>query len=115
MSTRIYSITLLLIFLATIVFAGDGTIVRSQDPVPGLYIVVFRSNLASPAQRQLTDDLTRGNGVVAQHVYSTVLKGFAFRGNEAAARAMSRNPNVLYVAESTKMYPVGSGEQVPPP
>ena len=52
MSIRIVMVTLLLIFLATIIFAGDGTIVRSQDPVPGLYLVIFRSNLSSPVQRQ---------------------------------------------------------------
>lgn len=111
-SRNLFCITLGL--LATAAFGGDGSIRRSSDPAPGRYIVIFDSKITDSVS-DLSRGLAQAQGTRPENIYTTVLKGFSFKGNDAAATALSRNPKVLYVAEATKMYVAGSGSQDPPP
>jgi subtilisin family serine protease len=86
-------------------------IVRSTDPSPGVYIVMF--DLAAPA-RTLSSDIARQHAVNPTAVYERAFKGFAFRGTEAKALAISKNPNVDFVYEATKVYAAASGTQTSP-
>jgi hypothetical protein len=98
----------------TAALAGDGTVRRSSDPFPGTYIAFLDPKLpGSPRDYGL--QLTNSHGGSVEHIYSTVFKGFSFKGNEIAARAISHDPHVSYVTEATKMYLTGSGTQQPTP
>lgn len=63
--------------------------------VPDRYIAVFRDDVADPARH--ARDLEAQHGVNLIHLYQNSIRGFAFAGNEAAAQAVARNPQVAYV------------------
>lgn len=65
--------------------------------IPGQYIVVFNDkvNDAVGLARQLAEQ----HGASLQFTYQVALKGFAARMSDAAADALSRNPNVVYVEQ----------------
>ncbi len=65
--------------------------------IPGQYIVVFNDkvNDAIGLARQLAEQ----HGASLQFTYQVALKGFAARMSDAAADALSRNPNVVYVEQ----------------
>jgi subtilisin family serine protease len=72
---------------------------------------MFNRNVEKP--RAIAGAVAADGGVRPIHVYDSALKGFYFRGSEAAAMALSRNPNVTAVYEATRMFTNGSGTQVP--
>lgn len=86
---------------AAAVHAGDGTIQRTAHPIAGSYVAILDSQ--SPAALR-ADALTDGTGIKRRHVYASALNGFAFRGSEQAAAALSRNPHVLAVYEDGRTY-----------
>lgn len=86
---------------AVAVFAGDGTIRRTADPIPGSYLAILDSQ--SPAALR-ADAIAGSAGVQRGHIYDSALNGFAFRGSEQAAAALSRNPNVIAVYEDGRTY-----------
>jgi serine protease len=86
---------------AVAAFAGDGTIRRSSDPIPGSYLVLL--DPSTPAALR-ADPIARGAGVQPVHVYDSALNGFSFRGSDQAAAALSRNPNVVAVYEDGRTY-----------
>lgn len=64
--------------------------------LPDQYIVVFKDNVASPAQAAA--DLGRANEVAIDHVYSAALKGFAARvPSQQRLRQIANDPRVAYV------------------
>jgi hypothetical protein len=75
---------------------------RVGKPIANQYIVVFedkavgRNGVAAAAQA-----LARAHGGEIIHIYEHALKGFAVKLPEAAAQALSRNPQVKYVEEDT--------------
>jgi hypothetical protein len=81
------------VFAGTL-FAGDGTIHRSGEPVPNSYLVILASG--TPAALH-ADAMAAQAGVRRVHIYDSVLNGFSFSGSEQAAASLSRNPNVLEV------------------
>lgn len=74
--------------------AGDGTIHRTSDPIPGSYLVLLDSR--APAALH-ADAMALAAGVRRIHVYDSALNGFSFHGSEQAAAVLSRNPNVIAV------------------
>jgi hypothetical protein len=86
---------------AVAVHAGDGTIRRTANPIAGSYVAILDSQ--SPAALR-AEAITDGTGVKRSHIYGSALNGFAFRGSEKAAAALSRNPNVLAVYEDGRTY-----------
>jgi subtilisin family serine protease len=76
---------------------------QSTGPVPGEYIVVFKSTVADPAA--LAAQLSRVNGGTLHFTYTSALKGFAATLTPAAAQTLARNPLVAYV-EQDQFYSV---------
>jgi subtilisin family serine protease len=96
------------------VFASSaGEIIRSSDPVSGMYIATFDPETSDA--RNAASEIANMHGLAADHIYEHALKGFSFRGPEAKALAISKNPNVSRVFEATKFYAGGSGTQMSPP
>jgi subtilisin family serine protease len=109
------AISALAIFIPLSVRGGDGTIRRSGDPVPNVYHVLLSRTVPASAH-DLALQLTALHGTAPIAVYSTVLKGFSFRGSDAIAKAISLNPNVDSVLEATNVYPTTApGSQSPAP
>lgn len=91
-----FFLLILMCVLAQTALAGE--LIKTSPTAPGQYIVRFKDKLSSPAA-DIARRLGRDHAIRVTNVYSAVLNGFAFRGNEAAALALSRNPQVLYVQE----------------
>ncbi len=66
-------------------------------PIPGRYIVVFRTTVASPAAE--ASNLVRGAGGQLRHTYSNSIKGFSATLPEAALQGIRHNPNVSYIEQ----------------
>jgi subtilisin family serine protease len=66
-------------------------------PVPGRYIVVFKSGVGNPAAE--TANVMRGLGGQLHHVYANSLKGFAATLPDAALAGIRNNPNVAYIEQ----------------
>jgi len=76
---------------------------NQRRPVPGQYVVVLRPHVADVA--------AGARGFAAQHgakvrrVYTAALRGFTLSNlPEAAAQALSKNPQVAYVAQDEIVY-----------
>ena len=65
--------------------------------IPGRYIVVFNDKVNDAIG--LARQLAAQNGASLQFTYQVALKGFAAQMSDAAADALSRNPNVAYVEQ----------------
>ena len=81
-------------------------LVRAERPISGQYIVVLRraalaAEHARPdaAAAEVAAELTRAGGARLLHTYQAGLLGFAAQMSEAAARALTSDPRVAYVAE----------------
>ncbi len=74
---------------------------QSGDVVPGQYIVVFNDGVADAPG--LARRLAQQQGGEAFYTYEHAIKGFAFRGSDQAAAALTRNPNVAYVEQDQVM------------
>ncbi len=90
-------LSLVLSLLASSVFAGDGSILRTRGtPVPGRYIVQFAPGHDA---RSTASELALGTPARAVHVYEHAIRGAAFEMSEQQALAMARHPKVLLVEE----------------
>ncbi len=85
-----------LILCAATAFGGDGTVRRSEQRVPGRYIVVLDSavNAATVAN-------TVKNRARIHHTYQHGIKGFAAEMTEVDAQALARDPRVQFVEEDS--------------
>ena len=66
-------------------------------PIPGRYIVVFKSAVTNPGTEAA--DLVRGAGGQLHHTYASAIKGFAATLPAAALQGLRNNPNVNYVEQ----------------
>ena len=66
-----------------------------SKPIPGRYIVVFKSFVRDPVAETAT--IMRGQGGQIHHTYTRAIKGFAATIPDAALQAVRNNPNVEYV------------------
>jgi subtilisin family serine protease len=73
-----------------------GAIRRVARPIANRYIVVLRGQEDSEAVGLQAAAIHRGR---LRHVYRRAVRGFSIRLPEAAARALARDPRVLYVEE----------------
>lgn len=83
---------------------GDDKFRRVSKPIQDHYIVVLKKDLASRDVESLTNDLTARHGGNAKHVYRHAIKGFSAQMTEAAAIALSKDPQVEYVEEDGKVF-----------
>lgn len=102
------------VFLATGLYAGDGSIKRSGKPIAGSYIVVLANRDSTPAT--VASEYGRSHNIKRVHIYDLALNGFSFIGTEAAARAISADRRVLRVEEDAVVVADGNViTQNPPP
>jgi len=81
------------------VFA-DAKFLRAAEPIPNSYIVVLANKNAGKSEvKSQALSLAKSQGGRAWGLLVQGIKGFGFRGTEAAAYALSRNPNVAWVEE----------------
>ena len=66
-----------------------------SKPIPGRYIVVFKSVVGDPAVEAAT--IMRGQGGQVHHTYTRALKGFAATIPDAALQGIRNNRNVDYI------------------
>jgi aqualysin 1 len=70
-----------------------------SQPVPGRYIVVFRSQVTNPSATAAQLVAGSGPGAQLHHTYANAIKGFAATLPDAAVQALRRNPLVDYVEQ----------------
>ena len=87
---------LLVVLLIPMILIGIGNTWAKTQSIPEQYIVVLHDFADSRAQAMAA---AQAHHVRVLHIYEHAFKGFAFRGNAAAAQALSRNPLVEFVAE----------------
>ena len=75
----------------------------SANAIPGSYIIVLKDGVASAAGATATAGSlrTRYGGTIT-HVYSATITGYAAEMSEAAARKVTADPRVAYVAQNTR-------------
>jgi hypothetical protein len=76
----------------------DRTIRTARRPIANQYIVVLASQDDADAVGLETQSLYRGR---LRHVYRQALRGFSIRLDRASARALARDPRVLFVEEDS--------------
>jgi subtilisin family serine protease len=77
-----------------------GQFLRSENPVPGQYIVVFKDSV-SVLPTDTTRALEARHGVRAERSFQHALRGFSLRASEAQARKLAQDPDVKYVVEDS--------------
>ncbi|PPK70463.1 S8 family serine peptidase [Actinokineospora auranticolor] len=84
---------------------ATGTVLSAAQPVAGSYIVVFKDDRSSaPVTNGKALDLARKHGGQVRNTYTSSLRGFAVRLDEAGARAMAADPAVAYVQQDGYAY-----------
>ncbi len=79
---------------------AQGKFRRVTRAVPGQYIVVLNDNaVGRSGVAPLAQALARAHGGQLKFIYEHALKGFAVQLPEAAAQALSNNPQVKFVEE----------------
>lgn len=96
--------------------------VPCTDPIPGNYIVVFRTDSfttpdhprPAPAVRALADEVALVHGVGIVHLYQNASQGFSTHASAAVAHAIAQDPRVDFVEQACPVYPSGSVQTSPP-
>ncbi|WP_345602141.1 S8 family peptidase, partial [Streptomyces chumphonensis] len=101
--------------------AAEGTVVGAGAPgaLEGQYIVVLdgATSLAASAEARVAaqaEELTDRYGGTADHVYTSVLRGFAADMTAAQARRLAADPQVRYVQQSQLVRAAGGTQPSPP-
>ncbi|MDX8049858.1 S8 family serine peptidase [Lentzea sp. BCCO 10_0798] len=82
------------------VSAQTGSIQKSDKPVAGSYIVVFKDGATDvPTTNAKALDLARKHGGKVSNTYVASVRGFAVKLDEAAARRLATDPSVAYVQQ----------------
>ena len=76
-----------------------GQLLRSENPVPGQYIVVFKGSAPLAIPADTTRALEARHGVRAERSFRHALRGFSLRASEADALQLAEDPDVKYVEE----------------
>jgi hypothetical protein len=96
--------------------AGRGDIVDAGGPnaIAGSYIVVFKdSAVKTNGVHALTNAKAAKANAKVKHTYESALDGFAGTMSESAARKLTTDPDVEYVAQNHTVEAVG--DQANPP
>lgn len=85
--------------------ANLGVPVDLRNEVRDSFIFVFKKDVAAHEVKGRANTLARANGGRVTHVYTTALKGFAAKmPGHAAARMVSKNPNIAYYEQDEIAY-----------
>jgi subtilisin family serine protease len=87
---------------APVTLLTSRKLLKSQEPVQGEYIVVFKDgpgpSLASVSAT--ASELVQAHGGQVKRTFSRALRGFSARMTEAQARALAADPRVKYIEEN---------------
>jgi subtilisin family serine protease len=72
---------------------------KTAKPVKDQYIVVLRNDTSERDVKSLAREFALRSSGTTQHIYTHAIKGFSIQMTEAAAIALSRDPQVAYVEE----------------
>jgi subtilisin family serine protease len=72
---------------------------KVNKAIPNQYIVVLREDTPKAGVAALANHLAHAHGGNLRHVYQHAIKGFSLQITEAAARALSQNPQVEFIEE----------------
>lgn len=81
---------------------ATGKFRRVENPIPNQYIVVLDDDVPGSVVASRAGEMTRNIGGRVGHIYRYALKGFSARMSEAAAIALSRDPQVEFVEEEAR-------------
>lgn len=90
--------------------SGKGSkLIRSENPVPGRYIVVFETagqgeGIFDPAAESKAFELAGTYNANVDKVFDSALKGFSADMSDSDAELLSRDPRVAYVEEDSYAY-----------
>jgi subtilisin family serine protease len=100
--TPMVRLTVLLASLALIFALSPSTATAHAGPSPtGSWIVTLRDGVDPSSTASAIE---RSHGGQVRFVYEHALNGFSFRGSEAAASALARNPNVTRVEPNAEVW-----------
>lgn len=116
--TPIFNLVLCLSLLAPLSAIGQGqsakeNIRRNQDAIPNHYIVVMKSSIARSHVAAVASQLAETHRGRLLYTYEHAIKGFSVEMPEAAALALSRNPNVDYVEEDALVVATATQSNAP--
>lgn len=77
---------------------------RSQDRVPGQYIVILRDDTSSDAVPAVASELASRHSGSVRVLLQHAARGFTANLTEAQAERLSQDPRVLFVEENAKGY-----------
>lgn len=77
---------------------GEGTVRRSERPIPGRYIVVLEANASVDA---VASQARAFQGARVRHSFGRGLKGFALDASENDAVKLSKDPRVAFIEEDS--------------
>ncbi len=101
-------LTALLLAAATASAAAEVRRPQGARTIPGSYIVVLREDApgaaASRRPSEVASAMAAVHGGSVTFVYEHALRGFAARLPAAAARALARDPRVLYVEQDAEVW-----------
>lgn len=84
--------------VAMTAFAGEGTVRRSAQRIPGQYVVVLEPGASLEG---VTGTVLNFKGARVRHSYGRGLKGLALELSDADAQALSRDSRVEFVEEDS--------------
>ena len=67
------------------------------------YIVVYKDQTSDKELDAEVEDMDKSEGVKAEHVYKSAIKGYAARLTPAALAKLKKNPNVAYIEKDQVM------------
>ena len=76
---------------------------KTAKPVKDHYIVVLRNDTSERDVKSLARDFALRSSGTTQHIYTHAIKGFSMQMTEAAATALSHDPQVAYVEEDAEV------------
>src|SRR5215510_14983703 len=86
---------------------------KTAKPVKDQYIVVLRSDTSERDVKSLAHQFGLSYSGRTQHIYTHAIKGFSMQMSEAAAIALSRDPQVAYVEEDGEVQLATTQTNVP--
>jgi subtilisin family serine protease len=76
---------------------------KTAKPVKDQYIVVLRNDTSKQDVKSLAREFALRSSGTTRHIYTHAIKGFSIQMTEAAAIALSQDPQVAYVEEDAKV------------
>jgi len=98
-----------LLLIAFNLFAGEGKIRRSPQPIKDEYLVVLQDSIPEDKVPEVARRVANAHGATPTRIWHSALKGFLVTMPEGRAEALSRHPDVRFVEENAEVFLSGTG------